>query len=236
MTTEVSSPQRLYLIQVADVPAMNMPLVCYLVQTGDNRNILIDSGVIPNMQLPPGMESFTSLGNVVEQLAKIGLQPADIDMLICTHFHPDHCGYNEIFTNAQYVVQRSHYAHVQQAPQFAFSRPHWDLPAERYRFVEGDTEMLPGLKLLETSGHTRGHQSVLVHLPESGDVLLAIDAVTSQDRFIPDVQKSPRDEDEVALRIGTQKLLDLAKNVSLVVFGHDGTQWKTLRKLPEPYC
>jgi N-acyl homoserine lactone hydrolase len=50
--------------------------------------------------------------------------------------------------------------------------------------VDGDTELLPGLTLLETSGHTPGHQSVLVRLPQTGPVLLAIDAVVME-RFFP---------------------------------------------------
>ena len=44
----------------------------------------------------------------------------------------------------------------------------FDHPALRYRLIEGDTELVPGLTLLETSGHTPGHQSVLVHLRKPG--------------------------------------------------------------------
>ena len=48
---------------------------------------------------------------------------------------------------------------------------------ERIRLVDGDTELLPGLELIETSGHVPGHQSVLVRLPKTGAILLPIDAV-----------------------------------------------------------
>jgi N-acyl homoserine lactone hydrolase len=97
--------------------------------------------------------------------------------------------------------------------------------------------VLPGLELIETGGHVRGHQSVLVRLPESGAVLLAIDAVPEAQLFTPERQARPLDEDESALRISTQRLLDLVakEKISLVIFGHDGQQWQTLKKTPLYY-
>jgi N-acyl homoserine lactone hydrolase len=98
-------------------------------------------------------------------------------------------------------------------------------------------ELLPGLRLIESSGHTRGHQSVLVHLPQTGPVLLTIDAVPISRLFRPDRQATPIDEDEAQLRASTQKLLDMVQQeqVALVVFGHDGEQWQTLRTAPAYY-
>jgi len=175
--------------------------------------------------------------NVIEQLAIVGLKPEHINILVCTHFDGDHTGHHEAFTHAELVVQRQHYTTAQTHPRFAASRPHWDQPVERYRFVDGDTQLLPGLELIETSGHAPGHQSVLVRLPKTGPVLLAIDAVPAKQAFTVDRQASRNDENEVALRASTKKLLDLVQRegVSVVIFGHDGDQWKTLRKLPEFY-
>jgi N-acyl homoserine lactone hydrolase len=106
-----------------------------------------------------------------------------------------------------------------------------------YRLLDGDTELLPGIELIETHGHTRGHQSVLVRLPETGPVLLAIDAVPMQHYFSPDRQKSPQDDDEELSRAGARKLIDLAERerATLIIFGHDDPQWQTLKKLPEYY-
>jgi glyoxylase-like metal-dependent hydrolase (beta-lactamase superfamily II) len=52
----------------------------------------------------------------------------------------------------------------------------FDLPGYRWRLLDGDTELAPGLTVLRTDGHTPGHQSLLVHLPQSGPVLLTGDA------------------------------------------------------------
>src|SRR5262245_30070492 len=152
MSVSSSSPQRLYLMQVATIPGRNLPIVCYLVQTGDGQNILIDSG-LPTwpFQVPPGLPQPTMGKDVVEQLALIGLEPSEIDTLVCTHYDLDHTGHHADFPRAQLIVQRAHYDSALSNSRFAPSRQYWDQPLERYRFVEGDTELLPGLELIETS-------------------------------------------------------------------------------------
>jgi len=238
MTTSTPAPQRLYLMQVATLPPINMPAVCYLIQTGDNKNILLDTGLSDNLQLPPGFPMPELGQNVIEQLALLDLQPDDIDLLICTHFDLDHAGQHGAFTRAQFVVQRKHYEQARENQRFAMTRPQWDQPPSRYRFLDGDTELLPGLTLIETSGHTAGHQSVLVQLPATGPVLLTIDAVPEQESFTPDRPLGPFDEDEEGVRASVRKLLDLVQReqVALVIFGHDGKQWPTLKKVPEYYA
>jgi N-acyl homoserine lactone hydrolase len=237
--TSAVRSERLYLMQVAALAgSANTPAVCYLAQTSDGRNILIDSGIPDPQSLPADMPELTIYPTVVEQLALIGLQPQDIDLLICTHFDMDHAGQHAAFQHAPFVVQRSHYEVARHEPRYARTRGQWDLPNVEYRLLDGDTELLPGLELIETSGHVPGHQSVLVRLAVTGPVLLTIDAVPDQQSFTPERQAGPRDVDVEGTRASTQKLLDLAERerVALVVFGHDGQQWQTLKKLPDYYC
>lgn len=211
---------------------------CYLVQTSDGSNILIDSGLPADYTPPPGTPPAENEKNVLEHLAELGLHPDDITLLICTHFDVDHAGYHDAFPQAELIVQREHYELAQSGHvRFAAARSHWDQPTSRYRLVEGDTELLPGLMLVETSGHAPGHQSVLVHLPQTGPVLLAIDAVVLQRLFTPDRRAWPTDDNEEQVRASTRKLLDLVEreHVALVVFGHDGQQWHTLKKAPHYY-
>jgi N-acyl homoserine lactone hydrolase len=108
---------------------------------------------------------------------------------------------------------------------------------ERIRLVDGDTELLPGLELIETSGHVPGHQSVLVRLPKTGAILLTVDAVPFAAGFTRDEQDDGRDPDAAAIRASTLKLLDLVarEHIGLVIFGHDQEQWETLKKAPEFY-
>jgi len=122
-------------------------------------------------------------------------------------------------------------------PRYAVARAHWDHPALRYRLIDGDTELVPGVTLLETSGHAPGHQSVLVRLSETGPILLAADAVVLERLFTPDRRAWPLDDDEEELRASTRKLLDVVQRerVALVVFGHDAEQWRTLKTVPAFY-
>jgi N-acyl homoserine lactone hydrolase len=246
MTANSSTPQRLYLLQlsmttvsIGPVGSLQMVLGCYLIQTSDGKNILIDTGIAPDAALPASTPKGRDERNVLEQLVLLGLRPADVSMVICTHFDVDHAGYNDAFPHAELVVQREHYELARSGhPRFAGARAHWDHPALRYRLVDGDTDLMPGLTLLATPGHTPGHQSVQVRLPQTGAVLLAIDAAMMQHAFTVDRKAWPNDDNEEQLRASTCKLLDLVKreNVALVVFGHDGRQWQTLKRAPEYYA
>jgi N-acyl homoserine lactone hydrolase len=238
-----AQPQRLYLIQLRTatlpVPGGKLEMVsgCYLVEMSDGKYVLIDTG-LPADHEPDGLPPAAYETNVVEQLCALGLKPDDIDILVCTHFDPDHVGYNDAFPKSELVVQREQYELARSGhPRYSSARAHWDHPALRYRLLDGDTELLPGLTLIETSGHAPAHQSVLVRLPHTGPVLLAIDAVMMERLFTPDRKAWPSDDNEEQLRNSTRKLLELVEreHVALVVFGHDGTQWKTLKKAPECY-
>jgi N-acyl homoserine lactone hydrolase len=228
--------KRLYLMQVGDMPEYHIPIVCYLVQTDDGKNILIDTG-LPEI-MPEEEKDFENGKDVIQQLASIGLKPDDIDTVISTHYDIDHAGRHAAFTKAQYIVQRVHQLDALSGnPRFAALRSQWDQPAERIRLVDGDTELLPGLKLIETSGHVPGHQSVLVRLPKTGPVLLTVDAVPFAKGFTRDKQDDGNNPDAEAIRASVIKLLDLVEreHIGLVIFGHENEQWKTLKKAPEFY-
>ena len=226
---------RLYLMQVGIMPAYDIPIVCYLGQTGDGKNVLIDSG-LPEV-IPEDASEFENGRDVVEQLASLGLAPDDVDLVVSTHYDGDHAGRHAAFTKAQYVVQRVHHLDAASNPRYASIRSQWDQPMDRIRLVDGDTELLPGLELIETSGHVPGHQSVLVRLPTTGAVLLTIDAVPFGESFTREARDDDRSPDAEAIRASTIKLLDLVdrERIGLVIFGHDVEQWKSLRRAPEFY-
>jgi N-acyl homoserine lactone hydrolase len=235
MMMSQNAVKSLYLMQVGIMPEYQIPIVCYLVQTDDGKNILIDTG-LPKV-MPEDETDFENGQDVIEQLAGLGLKPDDIDIVVSTHYDIDHAGRHASFTKAQYVVQRVHHLDAATNPRFAANRPEWDQPIERIRLVDGDTELLPGLTLIETSGHVAGHQSVLVRLPKTGAILLTIDAVPFREGFTRDEQDDGSNPDAEAIRASTIKLLDRVEReqIGLVIFGHDVEQWKTLKKAPEFY-
>jgi N-acyl homoserine lactone hydrolase len=235
---------RLYVFQlglfVEEGAGAPIPVPGYLIQTSDHTNILVDSGYPLDGSFVPDKGNTIEMFSIVEQLAALNVRPEDINMLVCTHLDPDHSGNHELFPHAEMIVQRSHYEFARSSTslRFTLTRPHWDRPHLRYRLVEGDTELVPGVQLIETSGHVPGHQSLLVYLPETGPVLLTSDAVFRQRSFTPDRKEEARDLNAEDALASTHKLLNLAKKeqVSLVIFGHDGEQWPAIKKSPQFYA
>jgi N-acyl homoserine lactone hydrolase len=235
---------RLYLFLYGTSSANGNPYPGYLIQTDDGTNVLVDTGFPP--EVTGAYRTATGPSPRVEEeqyvlsrLAALGLAPKDIQYLIATHLDGDHAGNHDQFPDAEIVIQKEHLDAARQLERFQGNRAHWDAPGLHYRTVEGDTELLPGIELIETTGHKPGHQSVLVRLPETGPVLLAIDAIPRMDQRDADTRIiGPADMDEANTRASTRKLMDLAarEGVTLIIHGHDPEQWKTLKLAPDYYA
>jgi N-acyl homoserine lactone hydrolase len=250
---------RLYLLQLGLMPAFGgVPVPGYLIQTDDGTNVLVDTGYPRTIfgkheqaaaQISASLPEDTFMPSVVRalrndpadfitnQLALLGLTPGDIDYLVCTHFDWDHAGNHDLFVHAELVVQKRHSEVARKAPRFQLFDSPWNKPELRYRLLDGDTELLPDVTLIETPGHVPGHQSVLVRLPETGSVLLAGDALIRADRLNPEAPPLPQDMDHSAVRRTTESLRAVIERegVRLIIFGHDAQQWRTLKLAPDYY-
>lgn len=236
---------RLYLLQLGIAPDSGTPFPGYLIQTDDGTNVVVDTGFPPGIverSKEPGFQGprVTEDDLIVNQLARLGVKAEDVRYVVATHYDGDHAGSLDAFPNAEIVVQRAHDELARSGHErFAAIRSHWDNPSLRVRRVDGDTELLPGIELIETSGHVPGHQSVLVRLPETGPVLLAIDAITRAlgDETPETRSAAPYDMDPAGVRASTRKLVDLAarEGVKLIVYGHDAQEWAKLKKAPDFY-
>jgi len=236
---------RLFLLHLGTMQPGDVPVPAYLIQTPEGIVILVDTGwprsFVDNPRNPPGLSvEMSPEDTVLARLAQIGLAPSDVDYVICTHLDDDHSGNHDLFPGADFIIQRVHYDLAKSGhARFSANRSAWDHPSLKYRLVDGDVELVPGVVLLDTSGHVPGHQSVLVRLPTFGNVVLAADAVMTQSMsdastreiFVTDM------DDEAAIRRSTQKIADVAarEGAALVVYGHDAEQWKTLRHSPDCY-
>jgi N-acyl homoserine lactone hydrolase len=170
---------------------------------------------------------------VVNQLAKLGLQPKDIDLLVATHFHFDHAGNTRDFTASEIVVQRDCYDDIMR-PDAPYPRATFDIPNLKWQIIDGDVEIAPGVTLLKTSGHVPGHMSVLLDLPETGKMVIGIDTIYVQDNLDKDNWGAYSDPD--AARASAKKLQEIAgRENAMLLYGHDPNQWKTLKKAPEYY-
>jgi N-acyl homoserine lactone hydrolase len=213
----------------------------YLIRTATGRTVLVDTGNPASMIGAENAEPWSRLltntrpeDDILARLAELGLGPADVDLLVSTHFDFDHCGRHDAFAavGTESVVQRRHLEAARK--QRRYDRALWDLPGIRYVEIDGDLELEPGLRLLETSGHAIGHQSVYVET-SAGPVILAVDAISHGE--IIDTREIPDWYSDVAeAERSMDRLLALAAETgAYLLFGHDAPQWETLPKSPEPY-
>jgi len=162
--------------------------ISFLLRSGELK-VLVDTGPVdPTEEHHP---SHTPLRRTDEQtpqaaLAAAGLAPEDLDLIVLTHLHYDHAHNLEAFPSATYVVQAEE-ARAAADPisaqksmyEFAIPGviPPWMRVTDRLRYVHGDTQLLPGLRLLHLPGHTPGMQGVLIDTA-AGQYVLASDLVS----------------------------------------------------------
>ena len=110
----------------------------------------------------------------------------------------------------------------------------WNEPGLRYQTIQGDLMLEPGVELLATPGHTPGHQSLLLRLPNSGILLFTFDAVGT--RALWQADELGAADDPAAARASVDRLRAVASQTrAQVVCGHDLEQWVALRHPPAYY-
>lgn len=225
----------------------------YLIDLADGRKVLVDTGPHRRHISEPMYEfagspfvdvlkpMMTPVDDPRNRLAELGLTTQDINILVLTHTHFDHAGNTADFTESEIVVHRDAYdaaiehgqrgyaGHPGRIPQYSSD----GLPLN-YRIIAGDTELAPGLTLLESPGHAPGHMSVLLRLPETGAVILAIDAIYSgvnREKSNYQIGADPQQG-----RQSAERLIALeAREGAWMIYGHDPQQWNELRKAPDSY-
>jgi N-acyl homoserine lactone hydrolase len=114
--------------------------------------------------------------SVAEALAELDMTPGDIGLVINTHLHFDHCGQNSVFRHAPCYVQRAELDRAQrESPELCDWFGFMDA---RFELLDGDAEILPGLAVIATPGHTVGHQCVVVQTPDGPELLIGDAAYT----------------------------------------------------------
>ena len=127
-----------------------VPVNCALLHVGD-VTVLVDTGAGPKPRpfLPDGD------ARLLDELA-----PADVDVVVHTHLHVDHVGWDGAFPNARYVAHEADWAYFMSESSLA-ERPHLRekvLPLEhRFELVTGEAEIAPGIHVQPAPGHTPGH-------------------------------------------------------------------------------
>jgi glyoxylase-like metal-dependent hydrolase (beta-lactamase superfamily II) len=210
-------------------------------------NVLFDSGCHPSV-VEHGEERWGSLIKVMTpvmsaqdtllpNLACVGISPDDIDVVVNSHFHPDHCGCNQFFRKATIMAHTREIdaAKATEAEKAGYLRADWDhgqpmdaVSAERDVFGDGRVVLLP------LPGHTPDTMGTKVDLDRDGSFLLVSDAVSLRANL--DADTAPRNTwNADALLKSYAEIRRIEKTGATVICGHDEAQWQGLRKGADGY-
>lgn len=179
--------KRLHLASLRGVDGLEWPVHGFVV-TFPGGAVLVDTGVGGPQKWLANWQVVNS--SVADALDEIDMTPGDIGLVINTHLHFDHCGQNAVFKHAAFYVQRAELDRARvQSPQLA----EWfDFMGARFELLDGDAEVLPGLRVITTPGHTVGHQSVIVESADGcSDVLIGDAAYQPRQYQDPDSDDLP---------------------------------------------
>ncbi len=228
---------------------IELPVSCILMRHAQG-NVLFDTGCHPSIAETPeprlgGMSKFmipimAPGDNVITGLNSIGLEPDDVDVVICSHLHPDHCGCNAFFRKATLMVHARELeaakAPEAEAVAAGYLRVDWDHPIPPMNVIDGQTDVMGDgrIVLLPLPGHTPGMMGALVRLDNSGEYLLASDALNIQENLDRDIiPRNTWNAERCAQSFAEIRRIEAGG--AKIICGHDAAQWETLRKGLDAY-
>jgi glyoxylase-like metal-dependent hydrolase (beta-lactamase superfamily II) len=223
---------------------------CWLIRHG-NEWLLWDTGV-PESAIndPKGWSTLPKLivyhldKTLTDQFAEIGLKPSDIGRVAISHTHGDHIGNVALFSNSTILMQRAEYNWINSAngpndnvnQLMALARKLLGAP-KKLQLIDGDTDVFGdgSVILVSTPGHTPGHQSLLVHLRNSGFIILSGDVVHLEENFEKNVVPSlnTNKAESIASMDKIRRMIAMYK--ATLFINHDKKQTDKLELLPEFY-
>lgn len=219
---------------------VRIPVWATYVET-DEAKLLVDTGFhIEHAQKFYAWENpQQSVGQRIDsQLKAIGVKPEDIDLVVHTHLHFDHCGYDFLFPKATFIVQKEELRHAWVPDPFekiGYCRPDFDVPDLKWELINDEREIINGVSVVKTPGHAAGHQTVLVESKEMGTLILENDAIFTQEnlqkRIVGGIHFNAEDMLDSML-----KLERLAKEQNgKIMYSHDAEFYKTMKLAPKYY-
>ena len=223
---------------------------CWLIKHGSEW-LLWDTGVPEFAHNDPrGWSTLPKLivyrldETLPDQLAEIGLKPRDIARVAISHTHGDHIGNTGLFPNATILMQRAEYSWISSpnGPNdnvnqlMALARELLGTP-KNLQLIDGDTDVFGdgGVTLVSTPGHTPGHQSLLVHLKNSGFIILSGDVVHLEESFDQNIVPSLNTNKQESLASMEKIRQMIAMYKATLFINHDKKQEDKLRLLPAFY-
>ena len=219
-------------IPADDRNRIRLGLTCLLVRTGQH-NVLIETGIGDKFDAKfADIYAVNHSTQLPGELARHGLDPQDIDVVINTHLHFDHCGWNTMgdgsrivptFPRARYVVQRGEWEHAwhpSDRDRASYVRELFAPSEPQTEMVDGPCEILPGIRVEPAPGHTRDMQCVWVE--SKGERACFISDLVPTHVHVPYPWIMAFDLYPMETLASRKRLLPrLAGEGTLVVFPHD---------------
>ena len=225
---------------------LSEPVCAYLLDTAQGW-VLLDAGLHPSLAEDPARRDalFHAHGmtppvvraghRLDAQLARLGIGFGDIGHVILSHLHYDHAGYLAELTHARISIQRREHDHAFGTPGLGYLPDDYRALGLNWALHDGDWQAMPGLDLIDTRGHTAGHQSALVTLPRSGAVLLPFDAGDLAENFADEVLPGESCDDAAALAAIRRLNALRAEHDALMLLFHDPVAIQQMRLAPDCY-
>lgn len=224
------------------------PTHAVLIET-DDQKILWDTGVPRDWEsrwAPTGFQEFFPVqedpsgpGFLDSALADLELTPDDIDILVLSHLHFDHAANAKMFDNGKtrILAQADEIEGVKTITgEFQGAHLVSDFDGLNIEAVHGDAEIVPGVEVIFTPGHTWGTMSLKVDLPEAGTKIFTSDAVYMGASWGPPAIGAGIVWDSVGWLESVEKLRKIAQETNAeVIFGHDSEQRKGMKIAPNGY-
>jgi len=225
---------------------IDLPVSCFLFRHAQG-NVLFDTGCHPTVAVKPderwGPMAKTVIpvmardDNVISELARLKITPDDIDIVVNSHFHCDHCGCNEYFSSATFYVHSDEVAFARDPAREGrgYFKADWDHQLTTTEISEEVDLFDDGrLVLLPLPGHTPGLTGLLADLPESGTYLLASDAVPIRETLDREYMPTHTwDPDKLSNSLAEIRRIE---NSGATIFcGHDLAQWSDFKSAEEFY-
>jgi N-acyl homoserine lactone hydrolase len=172
-------------------------------------------------------------GFLDSSLAQLGLEPADIDLLILSHLHLDHAANARLFDNGKtrIVANRKELDGIRGiVGESSGGHLKADFEGLHIGAIEGDTEIVPGVSVIDTPGHTWGTMSLQVDLPEDGTKIFTSDAVYLKDSFGPPAVGAAIVWNNLLWLESVEKLRRIVEQTDAeIIFGHESEQLDQIR-------
>jgi N-acyl homoserine lactone hydrolase len=227
---------------------ISVPISAYLLDTSEgwvlfdtgldeanlrDRNKLDEKYLSTGWDPPPVVKPHHELER---QLTEIGIGFADIRTVILSHLHADHTGHMKHMPHAKFIVARKEREFVLsgEAPSYFFASD-YEIPGLDWQLIDGDHHVMDGLEIIATPGHSPGHQSLVIELPNAGPCVLAADVGDLMINFTDEILPGGMTNETEALASIRRINAVVAEKQAMLFLTHDPELVQQIKLAPDYY-